>query len=132
MMSSRGRGEGHVGGRRRGGAPEWGTSSHPRRIPTGGEGGCAADGPPSSANPAMATGGMAPPATGALVVLALFEEARLGVELIGRALSDWDKLMLRDLLPDPTADQYWQDVARVRTLTPIRFPSFLLVPSLYS
>ncbi|KAL6971542.1 hypothetical protein U1Q18_031221 [Sarracenia purpurea var. burkii] len=65
--------------------------------------------PPS---PAAATGGTVPPTTDTLAVLALFEEARLGAELIGRALLDWDKLMLRDLLPNLAADQYWQDVGR--------------------
>ncbi|KAL6955215.1 hypothetical protein U1Q18_046624, partial [Sarracenia purpurea var. burkii] len=37
----------------------------------------------------------------ALAQLALLEEARLGAEIIGRALIYWDKLVLRDLGPSP-------------------------------
>ncbi|KAL6979997.1 hypothetical protein U1Q18_021648, partial [Sarracenia purpurea var. burkii] len=84
-MSSSGRGEDRGCGRRRGGAPGWGASSHPRRILVGGEGGPATE---LTSNPAMTTGGLAPPTTGTPAVSALFEEARLGEELIGGALSD--------------------------------------------
>ncbi|KAL6956672.1 hypothetical protein U1Q18_048106 [Sarracenia purpurea var. burkii] len=106
---------------------ERGASSHPRRILVGGEGGPATG---LVSNPAAAIDRMAPPMTDTLAVLTLFDEARLGAELIGRALSDWDKLMLRDLLPNPAVDQYWQGVGRVRTLIPVWLPFFLSVPFL--
>ncbi|KAL6999319.1 hypothetical protein U1Q18_000479 [Sarracenia purpurea var. burkii] len=101
-MTLSGRGEDRSCGRRRGGAPGGGASSHPRRILVGGEGGPVTE---LTSYPVATTGELAPPTMGTPAVLALFEEARLGAELIGRALSDWDKLMLRDLLPKPAADQ---------------------------
>ncbi|KAL6969714.1 hypothetical protein U1Q18_029424, partial [Sarracenia purpurea var. burkii] len=50
--------------------------------------------------------------------LALFEDAPRGAKLIRRALTEWDTFMLRDLLPNPAAGQYWQDVSRVRPSIP--------------
>ncbi|KAL6992124.1 hypothetical protein U1Q18_010231 [Sarracenia purpurea var. burkii] len=63
----------------------WEASSHPCRILMGGEGGPTTE---LTSNLAVTTGGLAPPTMGMPAVLALFEEARLGAELIGRALSD--------------------------------------------
>ncbi|KAL6952168.1 hypothetical protein U1Q18_012326 [Sarracenia purpurea var. burkii] len=103
IISSRGRGEDRGCDRRRCGAPGGEASSHPRRILVGEEGGPVTE---LTSNPAATTGGPAPPAMGTPAVLALFEEARLGAELTRRAFFDWDKLMLRDLLPNPVADQY--------------------------
>ncbi|KAL6984853.1 hypothetical protein U1Q18_052627 [Sarracenia purpurea var. burkii] len=107
-MSFRGRGEDRSYGRRRGGAliggvPRGGTSSRPRRISAKGGGGPEAG---LVSSPVMAAGETTPSATDTPAVLVLFEDARRGAELIGRALGDWDTFMFRDLLPNPAADQY--------------------------
>ncbi|KAL6981505.1 hypothetical protein U1Q18_023133 [Sarracenia purpurea var. burkii] len=88
-MASRGSGEGHGRGLRRGDTPVGSTlggraSSHPRKVPAGGDGG--ADGGLAS-SPVTGSDGRARSTTGVPTVLALFEDTRLGVELIGRALA---------------------------------------------
>ncbi|KAL6974009.1 hypothetical protein U1Q18_028191, partial [Sarracenia purpurea var. burkii] len=74
------------------------------RVPAGGDRGADAE---LASNPVTASDGRARSATGAPAVLTIFEDARLGAELIGMALADWDAFMLRDLLPNSVADHYW-------------------------
>ncbi|KAL6988626.1 hypothetical protein U1Q18_014380, partial [Sarracenia purpurea var. burkii] len=47
-----------------------------------------------------------PSAREALAQLNLYDEAKLGVELICRALVDWDAFMLQITSPSPAMDHY--------------------------